>query len=130
MYLVKYDDGMLVQDHLVVPWSYLSTALMSTDPTPSVTKTEPVSASAASPSAKSLGKRCTSDVNAEDTVEVPPLAPAVASAAAAMREAAELQAVAAYKRSLPVESYEEVDCKLKMKCAEQKYGDLLDSIEF
>ena len=26
LYLVKYDDGMLVQDHLVVPWSYVSTA--------------------------------------------------------------------------------------------------------
>eukprot|EP00966_Prymnesium_polylepis_P116125 2684284-Prymnesium_polylepis.1 len=26
LYTVKYDDGMLVQDHLVVPWCYLSTA--------------------------------------------------------------------------------------------------------
>jgi hypothetical protein len=75
LYLVKYDDGMLVQDHLVVPWSYVSTApttsgaiapaaTISTDSKPSVAATESVSASApvAPSTSKSLGKRRMIDV--------------------------------------------------------------------
>lgn len=31
LYTVEYDDGMLVQDHLVVPWNYLSTAPVPPD---------------------------------------------------------------------------------------------------
>ena len=75
LYLVKYDDGMLVQDHLVVPWSYVSTApttsgaiapaaTPSTDSKPSVAATESVSASApvAPSTSKSLGKRRMIDV--------------------------------------------------------------------
>jgi hypothetical protein len=123
LYLVKYDDGMLVQDHLVVPWSYLSTAptKSSTDLTLSVAATEPVSASTAvAPlqSAKSLGKRRMIDVIPNDICNVGkrrmidviandicndfkvlPLAPA-APAAAAVAPAAVAPAVAFEMRNI------------------------------
>lgn len=52
LYTVKYDDGMLVEDHLSVPWSYLSTAsqdLPTTDTTVSVTPDAGSSATAKTP---------------------------------------------------------------------------------
>jgi hypothetical protein len=71
LYLVKYDDGMLVQDHLVVPWSYVSTAhttssAIAPTATPSTDSKPSVAASASTPVApstsKSSGKRRMIDV--------------------------------------------------------------------
>ena len=95
LYLVKYDDGMLVQDHLVVPWTYVSTSSTtsgaialaasdetaqppSTDSNPGVAATESTSA----PSNKSLGKRRMINSSTAETVKVPH-APAAAPAASA-----------------------------------------------
>ena len=53
LYLVKYDDGMFVKDHLMVPWNYLSTAL---DAAESVSATDVESASASSLAAAPLSE--------------------------------------------------------------------------
>ena len=138
LYLVKYDDGMLVQDHLVVPWTYLSTAptKSSTDLNPSVAATEPVSASppeAPLQSAKSLGKHRMIDViaDAAETVEVLPLTPAASVAAAPPAAPAATAPAATASAAAPFAA-----ARVRVEAAERavetrqenKYGKLLDSI--
>lgn len=99
LYTVKYDDGMLVQDHLVVPWCYLSTAPppAPAPPAPAPAPPAPADATASDDaasqvappmSAKARGKRRMIDVMAEaaesmetpspvETAAAPPPPPAI-----------------------------------------------------
>eukprot|EP00966_Prymnesium_polylepis_P262406 6061537-Prymnesium_polylepis.1 len=70
LYTLKYDDDMLVQDHLVVPWCYLSTALQpdeaASDGASNAAANVADSDTAAAPmSEKAKGKRRAIDVMAE-----------------------------------------------------------------
>ena len=116
LYTVKYDDGMLVQDHLVVPWCYLSTAAPALPDTPANDDAASHSSAVAQPiSDKGKGKRRMIDVMAEaaETIETasspspqpttPPPGNPVEDSARERWEARELR-------------------------NEQEYGELLDSI--
>lgn len=75
LYTVEYDDGMLVQDHLVVPWNYLSTAPPAPDaPANDEAAATAVSSVAPPMSEKAKGKRRAIDVMAEaaERMQTPP----------------------------------------------------------
>ena len=78
LYTVEYDDGMLVQDHLVVPWSYLSTAPPAQSDPPTDGSASDADTVAPPMSAKAKGKRRMIDVMAEaaETMQTPPPAEA------------------------------------------------------
>lgn len=88
LYTVKYDDGMLVQDHLVVPWCYLSTAPPPAPQDAPATDDAASHESAPPMSEKGRGKRRMIDVMAEaaesmetpspvETAAAPPPPPAI-----------------------------------------------------
>lgn len=126
LYTVKYDDGMLVQDHLVVPWCYLSTALQPDEAASVGASNAPASvadsnAAAAPMSEKAKGKQRAIDVMAE------------AAQAMMLPSPVESAAPSPPPQTTPQPEDPEQDRARRRSMSrelrqEQEYGELLDSI--
>ena len=129
LYTVEYDDGMLVQDHLVVPWNYLSTA-----PAPPDAPAEYDAAAAASHSSsvappmseKAKGKRRAIDVIAEaaESMQTPPQVETAAPNGDILDEAT----AANNKVKADLEDSNRKHSEARELRDEREYGELLDSI--
>ena len=129
LYTVEYDDGMPVQDHLVVPWNYLSTA-----PAPPVAPAEydaaaaaaSHSSSAAPPmSEKAKGKRRAIDVIAEAAESMQTPLPVETAAP----DGCVLDATAANNKvEADLEDFDRKHSEARELRNEREYGELLDSI--
>ena len=121
LYTVKYDDGMLVQDHLVVPWCYLSTAPAPPD-APADDGAASHSSSVAPPmSDKARGKRRMIDVIAEAAESMQTPSPVETAAAPTPPPAIS-------PPDDPVEDPARKRWEIRELRNEQEYGELLDSI--
>ena len=120
LYTVEYDDGMLVQDHLVVPWCYLSTAALPDAPANDDAAERAVShsSSVAPPiSEKAKGKRRMIDVMAEvaESMQTPPPVETAAPSPPATTPP-------------PEEDFHRKRWETRELRNEREYGELLDSI--
>ena len=125
LYTVEYDDGMLVQDHLVVPWCYLSTAPPALPDAPAnddaAARAVSHSSSVAPPlSEKAKGKRRMIDVMAEaaESMQTPP----------PVETAAPSPLPTTPPPENPVEDPARKRWEDRELRNEQEYGELLDSI--
>jgi hypothetical protein len=126
LYIVKYDDGMLVQDHLVVPWGYLSTAPPAprTFPTDAAANGAASHSSAVAPpmSANARGKRRAIDVMAEAAESMQAPSPVETATAPSPPP------TTPPPPDNPVEDHARKSWEIRELRNEQEYGELLDSI--
>lgn len=96
LFKVKYDDGMLIQDYLRVPWTYLSCAPPAADAVLGVAALAALGKPAADPQVAPVSERgsqkATGKRKAVDAIEAAPISPPLstpppASLSAMMREA-------------------------------------------
>ena len=133
LYTVKYDDGMLVQDHLVVPWNYLSTAPPALPDAPAnddavTAEAERAAARAVSHSSsvappmseKAKGKRRAIDVMAEaaESMQTSPPVETAAPSPPATTPSPEKAVEDSHRRHWEARELRN----------EREYGELLDSI--